>query len=207
MEQYKNSVELIGHYGSDETIALSAWCSTKRELTEERKLRIPEFLADLAKNSHGTPFEKSTLHFLVTCDIASHIHILKHRIAVSVNSESARYKELKEDKLYVPIDWDDEERMAYLEHCLTAQQRYHQAIKRLAPKLGRKRAKESARFYLPYGSQLTMDVSFNLRSFLHFQGLRNSEHAQLEICDISQRMLEQVRATGDFTHSLAGFGY
>src|SRR3990167_2121496 len=156
MEQYKNSVELIGHYGSDETIALSAWCSTKRELTEERKLRIPEFLADLAKNSHGTPFEKSTLHFLVTCDIASHIHILKHRIAVSVNSESARYK-------------------------------------------------ESTRFYLPYGSQLTMDVSFNLRSFLHFQGLRNSEHAQLEICDISQRMLEQVRATGDFTHSLAGF--
>ena len=40
-------------------------------------------------------------------------HLIKHRIGVSVNSESARYKELKEDKFYVPDDWPEAERSAY----------------------------------------------------------------------------------------------
>ena len=55
-------------------------------------------------NGHETPFEKGTVHFLVDTDIASHIHLLKHRIS-SLNAESARYKELKEDKYYLPEDW------------------------------------------------------------------------------------------------------
>ena len=33
----KNTVELIGHYGSDEIIACSAWTSTSRNLTQEKK--------------------------------------------------------------------------------------------------------------------------------------------------------------------------
>lgn len=203
----ENSVELIGFYGGDMEHALSAWASTYRELTKEKIDRIPAFLKQLAEAGHHTPFEKSTLHFLVTCEIASHIHILKHRIGVSVNSESARYKELKEDKLYVPVDWPDEEKMRYLESCLAAQQRYHEAIKRLEPVLGRKRAKESARFYLPYGSQLTIDVSFNFRSFMHFQGLRNDDAAQLEIHQIADMMLLLTRRTGKFNASLDAFGY
>ena len=32
-----NKVELLGHYGSDETIACSAWTSTSRNLTDEKK--------------------------------------------------------------------------------------------------------------------------------------------------------------------------
>lgn len=46
---------------------------------------------------------------------------------------------------------------------------------------GRKRAKESARFFKTYNSQIQADVSFNLRSFANFLRLRNSKHAQLEI--------------------------
>ena len=34
-----NKVELLGHYGSDETIACSAWTSTSRNLTDEKKAR------------------------------------------------------------------------------------------------------------------------------------------------------------------------
>jgi thymidylate synthase ThyX len=86
----KNTVELIGHYGSDITHAQSAWTSTSRDLTEEKKERIPSLLSMLADNGHYTPFEKSSLHFLVTVDQASHIHLLKHRVAVSINGESAR---------------------------------------------------------------------------------------------------------------------
>ena len=93
----ENNVILLGHYGSDETIACSAWTSTSRELSEEKRERIPKLINMLWSEGHETPFEKGSVHFLVNCDIASHIHLLKHRIA-SINAESARYKELKEDK-------------------------------------------------------------------------------------------------------------
>ena len=90
-----NEVELIGYYGSDESHALSAWTSTSRDLTDNKRDRMGKLLNMLAEAGHHTPFEKSSIHFLVTTDIASHIHILKHRVGVSVNAESARYKELK----------------------------------------------------------------------------------------------------------------
>lgn len=203
-----NTVELIGHYGSDETHALSAWTSTSRDLTDEKRARIPKLLAALARDEHHTPFEKSALHFLVTCDTASHIHLIKHRIGVSVNAESARYKELKEDKYYVPSDWPEGLQESLDNWMWFAYKVYHETIADLEKSgFDRKRAKESARFFLPYANQLTLDVQFNFRSFMHFQKLRNSEHAQVEIHDIAQQMLDLVRATGDFDASLEAFGY
>jgi hypothetical protein len=91
-----NSVELIGHYGGDVTHALSAWTSTRRELAEEREQRIGALLKMLAQSSPSqtSPFEKSMLHFLVRCETASDIHLLKHRTAVSINRGSAGHKEL-----------------------------------------------------------------------------------------------------------------
>jgi thymidylate synthase (FAD) len=201
-----NVVELIGFYGGDKEHALSAWTSTSRDY-EAKKDRMPELLSRLASDGHHSPFEKSLLHFLVVCDTASHIHILKHRIGVSVNGESARYKELREDKYYVPADWPEEDQEDLRDHCRTAIERYHRKLEKLTPILGRKRAKESARFFLPYANQLTLDMSFNFRSFIHFQGLRNDDHAQDEIHAIAQEMLKEVQRTGAFMHSLTAFGY
>ena len=95
-----NKVELLGYYGSDTVIACSAWTSTSRNLTEKKRKRIPKLIDDLWSNGHETPFEKGIVHFLVDTEIASHIHLLKHRIS-SLNAESARYKELKKDKFYI----------------------------------------------------------------------------------------------------------
>jgi len=207
MPPQTNKVELIGFYGSDETHALSAWTSTSRDLTEDKKKRIPQLLKMLAENGHETPFEKSSIHFLVTTDIASHIHLIKHRIGVSVNAESARYKELKEDKYHVPVDWDAEERQLYIEHMEASLQKYHSTLERLVQKgMSRKRAKESARLYLPYGNQITADIMFNFRSFVHFVRLRYSEHAQLEIREIASLMLDLVQSTKAFPETLEAFG-
>jgi flavin-dependent thymidylate synthase len=194
----ENKVELIDWYGNDTTHALSAWTSTNRDLTDEKVERIPNLLKMLAQNGHETPFEKSALHFLVTCDQASHIHLLKHRIGVSINAESARYKELKEDKFYVPEDWTvpDSQCQYYIKRLLymteTSNELYHKCLKDLTPILGRKRAKESARYFKLMNSQITMDVMFNFRSFVHFQRLRNHHDAQKEIADIADKMLELV---------------
>jgi len=219
-----NSVELIGIYGDDEIIACSAWTSTSRELTKEKKNRIPELINDLWNNGHETPFEKGIVHFLVNCDIASHIHLLKHRMS-SLNAESARYKELKEDKYYIPKDWRGIKHKKKIiqysmnDYCLEVEymevlkefteksnKLYHQCLEDLTPVLGRKRAKESARYFKTYNSQIQSDVMFNMRSFANFLKLRKSEHAQREIMDIANDMLELVRQTGKFNHTLNAWG-
>lgn len=189
----KNTVELIGHYGSDTTHAQSAWTSTSRDLTDEKKDRIPQLLSMLADNGHHTPFEKSSLHFLVTLDQASHIHLLKHRVGISANGESSRYKELKDDKMYIPPDWPEEWSEKLFSFTERANVLYHIALAELTPIIGRKRAKESARFFKTMNSQITMDVMFNWRSFYHFLNLRDKPDAQKEIREIAQQMLHQVK--------------
>ena len=208
MNYSDNEVELVGYYGSDETHALSAWTSTSRNLTEKKRARMGKLIHMLAQEGHHTPFEKSMLHFLVKTDIATHIHLLKHRIGVSINGESARYKELKGDNVYIPYDWDDEEVSIYTDHIEEAYKKYHECLVRLEEKgISRKRAKEVARFYLPYSNQIVSDISFNFRSFMHFQKLRNSEHAQDEVKNVAEKMLQLIKDTGKFTESLRGFGY
>jgi thymidylate synthase (FAD) len=209
----KNSVELIGYYGSDEIIACSAWTSTNRNLTDEKKQRIPKLIDMLWREGHHTPFEKADVHFLVNCDIASHIHMLKHRMS-SLNAESARYKELMDDKYYLPKDWPtakantnalrlkhptcdgvviDPNWIELLEqYTKIGNQLYHDCLADLEPVVGRKRAKESARFFKTYNSQIQADVKFNLRSFANFLKLRASEHAQKEIREIAFEMLNLV---------------
>ena len=205
-----NKVELVGWYGGDETHALSAWTSTSRELSETKQSRIPSLLKMLAENGHETPFEKSSVSFLVTTDIATHVQLVKHRIGVSINAESARYKELKDDKYYLPRDWPLEEQTRYIAFMEDALMRYHDTLERLvAGGMSRKRAKESARFYLPYGNQITADIMFNWRSFNHFLGLRMKPDAQREICWLAEEMLTQVREIpgNPFKHTIEAFGY
>jgi thymidylate synthase (FAD) len=247
-----NSVSLLGFYGGDKNHCLSAWQSTNIELGIElpediqnrinvlfeetqkgKKKSYGELLKMLADNHHETPFEKSCLHFQIRGDIGSHIHVIKHRIANSINCESARYKELQ-DKWYIPKDWegcicdvvyiqDDDLRnyiLKYHEYPYywtdilntftdLGHKLYHQATKELTNLLGRSRAKESSRYFLTYNKQLDFDSMFNFRSFIHFQKLRNSEHAQKEIKDIAEEMLSLVKSIPDnpFEYSLKAFGY
>jgi thymidylate synthase (FAD) len=224
----KNSVQLLGWYGGDVINACSAWTSTSRDLTEDKVNRIPKLLKMLADNGHETPFEKSIVHFLVDTEICSHIHLLKHRIS-SLNAESARYKELKEDKYYIPDDWSGikcnisnvpvalgesfdrlqgEDWNTILEdYTQLGNILYHQCLKDLEPVLGRKRAKESARLFKAYNSQIQSDVMFNWRSFVNFQKLRNCEHAQKEIREVAQKMLDLVKGIegNPFEHTIAAF--
>ncbi len=213
-----NSATLLGYYGGDERVCLSAWQSTNIDaanMPEEIKDRIHQLFEDTVVNKkkspkellymladfrHETPFEKAIVDFQLTGDVASHIHCLKHRIS-SINSESARYKEL-DDKWYLPSDWigihfnNDSRNRSWIDildaHTSRSHELYHAAIADLEKTLGRKRAKESARYFLPYNKQMDFDMCFNFRSFQHFLGLRNSEHAQKEIREIAQSMVKQV---------------
>ena len=210
---HKNKVELVGFYGGDRTHCQAAWTSTGKTLTPEQEARIPGLLKMLVEGSdgkpHTSPFERSILHFQATSEIASHIHFIKHRIGLSLNGESARYKEFTEDKFYLPDDWPDDLQLELERHALDAYAKYHDAVKRLVDSgVSRKRAKESARFFLPYATQINVDFNFNFSSFVHFQKLRNAPGAQKEIREIAQQMLDLVKTEtgGAFTHSLEAWG-
>jgi len=206
----RNRVELIGYYGSDEIIACSAWTSTSRDLTEEKRERIEGLINMLWSNGHETPFEKGVVHFLVNTDIATHIHLLKHRIS-SINAESARYKELKEDKYYIPEDWPNEWADKLKNYTDEGLKLYHDCIESLTKNYGidRKRAKETARFFRSYNTQIEADVMFNMRSFANFLKLRDTEHAQTEIREVAQQMAQCVKSIDGkpFKFTLKAFGY
>lgn len=225
MPSLPNTVVLVDYCGGDIAHACSAWTSTSRDLTDEKRARIPNLLKQLAENEHHTPFEKSYLQFLINTDIATHIHFLKHRISVSLNAESARYQELQEDKYYIPEDWimqkaetealklQDNANVTWadilLRYSEVSNRLYHDCVNSLTKTLGRKRAKESARFFKSYNSQIQSDVAFNFRSFAHFQTLRNSPDAQKEVRTVAQQMLQLVKEIpgNPFAHSIEAFGF
>lgn len=197
------AVELLEISGSDLGIALSAWTSTSRDLDDDKRARASALLWRLWTAGHHTPFEKSYIRFLVRCDKATEIHFLKHRIGVSVNGESARYKTLTNPTAHIPADWPEDLQRDLEAHFAASVELYERALVRLsdpdAYPGNRKRAKESARYFLPLALQTTLDVSFNWRSFAHFLSLRASPHAQREIQGLAREMLDLVEERGGFS--------
>jgi len=194
-------------------------------ISKSKKKSGNDLLAYLAAHHHETPFEKCILDFQITGDLASHIHSLKHRLS-AINCESARYKEFQQDKYYIPDDWTSIEstEVVYVDNELVCEPwtdwtdildnhtkrgfaLYHQAITDLTPQLGRKRAKESARYFLGYNTQLNYDWQMNFRSFVNIQQLRNDSNAQLEIHQIANTMLHLVETIpgNPFEFSLKAF--
>ncbi len=251
----KNSVELIDYLGSDKLHGLAAWASTFLEFGVEppenpnmrvdqlvdhilnngkRKRSLEDLVSFLAQNEHTSPFRFSSFIFGMTTDIATHIQKLKHTVVLEAeNGESARYKELKEDKFYLPEDWkgikfsnetydnmmkfegiDDTfiTNVASWEHALERYTElgntlYHHAVRDLTPQLGGKRAKETARFFKTYNSQINTLNKFSFDGIIQFANKRATEHAQKEIAEVAKAMIELVRNIpgNPFQYSLKAF--
>lgn len=92
-------VEVIQSTGSDEMICSAARVSTGRE----RKAGGEEgLLKYLMTSRHGSPFEHGSVTFRVRAPIFVWREWHRHRIGVSYNEESGRYKIL-EPRFYLPI--------------------------------------------------------------------------------------------------------
>lgn len=233
-----NQVKLLGHYGGDKTHALAAWSSTFLELDIEiperiedrvdaivnyilansKRIRtVDQLLLYLAVNEHTSPFRFSSFHFVTTTEIATHIQFLKHAVAMSAESaESARYKELKEDKFYLPEDWlEFGEKGAKWYNKLKQQSEdnnklYHECLEDLV-KAGvpSNRAKESARFFKMYNAQLNSNKLFSFDGLIQVYKKRNLHSpSQLEIGMIVEQMVKEVKNIpgNPFKYSLDAFG-
>ena len=224
----KNNVELIGWYGGDKAIARAAWTSTSADVDQKTDEQIRDLIVNKLWNNgsgkpHKTPFERGIVELNITADVASHIHLIKHR-HMQINGESARYKELKEDRYLLPEDWkkilisdsgealntpSDDWYQRLAEYTEEGNRLYHKCLEDLTPLLGRKRAKESARFFKTYNSQITLSVMTNMSCFHNFYTLRSDTAAQLEIREIANSIIDIIKNIegNPFKHTLEAFGY
>ena len=235
---HNNAVTLLDYMGSDATHAAAAWASTFLDLETDmpedikartkalieaiqasggRKRNVPELLKYLAEHGHTSPFRSSMFLFAMTEDIATHIHLLKHHVAIyNENAESARYKEMKEDKYYMPKDWlEYGEAGGYwyktlYEHSITGNMLYHQALADLtAAGMPKARAKETARYFKGYNSQVNVVRSISFDGLIQVHQKRGLHTpAQREVAQVVEAMLQVVRDIPGmpFKHSLKAFG-
>lgn len=205
MKLYNNLgfCDLVAHYGEDRTITQAARISYGhfdhvRDMKDDRKL-----LEYLFVNRHTSPFEQPNITFHIKMPIFVMRQFVRHR-TFKLNEYSARYKELP-DQFYVPQpeqwrakggsskqgsvegNWIQTER-DYMTHymervCQDAYQCYRELLSRgVAP--------EQARMVMPLNSMTEIVVQCDLHNLMHFLYLRTHPHAQKEIRDLAEAMLE-----------------
>lgn len=241
-----NKVELLDYMGSDKSHSVAAWASTffdlGIEMPKDPKIRIDQIvdhiiskssrmrsiedlLQYLANEKHESPFRMSSFMFGMTTDIATHIQKLKHAVILEAeNAESAKYKELKEDKFYIPEDWAyfniEDVNMLNKYSCHTYEQLlfqksnelneiYHACLKDGRKYLGDKRAKETSRYFKMYNSQINSVNKFSFAGVMTFAEKRTVDFAQDEIKQIALDMIDCIRNIegNPFKYSLKAFGY
>lgn len=233
----KNTVNLIDYMGSDKSHSLSAWASTFMELdipipkdvkirvdqivdhimSKSKRMRsIEDLLHYLAKENHESPFRMSSFMFTMTTDIATHIQKLKHSVILEAeNAESAKYKELKEDKFYAPADWLEYGEVGkywynkLIHHSRTSNDLYHSCYSELKKTdMPLKRIKETSRYFKTYNSQLNSVNKFSFAGVMQFYDKRTVDFAQEEIKQIAIDMVDEIKNIegNPFEYSLKAFG-
>lgn len=206
-------VELQEWMGSDRAIAEVAWTSSYSRQKKEKKTdeQANALVERLIRDGHSTPVECVVMRFWIRAPIFTDRQHMTHRMA-SHNGLSGRYRTMPDDFLLIPADVAgvlhgleltniiDE----YVGLCTAANQHYGAWLDQLdeAQKLGTisnsqyKRAREILRGVLPVSGMTERVSTFNLRSFANYQKLRNSDHAQPEIREVAQKMLNCVEQAG-----------
>lgn len=212
-------VRLQEFMGSDRRIAEAAWTSSNFKDNHFKKTPedVAKLIKVLANNKHSTPFESVIFRFWMKIPIQTDRQIMTHRIA-SHNGMSGRYRTMPSEYLDVPEDilillenlalkWPNPTNTTldpiseYIKLCETTNNFYNALLTSLKTeeKIGNisnyeyKRLREFFRGVLPQNNMTERVTIMNLRSFANFQKLRNSEHAQPEIQNVAQKMLEVVK--------------
>lgn len=206
----KNAIEVLDHgfvrlvdtMGGDDSVVRAARVSygdgTRSKREDEALIRY------LLRHEHGTPFEMTALTYHVKAPIFVFRQWHRHRIGISINEISGRYSELPSD-CYVPetdqvrtqskrnkqgrdepVEKPDE---VQFDMNIEQAAAYHQYMSYL----DRGVARELARINLPLSIYSEMYWQCNLRSLFAFCKLRIDPHAQWEIRQYAEAMLELAK--------------
>lgn len=200
MIQYtsKVTVAVKQQVGSDKVICDAARVST---LGDEADAYVRSAAKDaglvgyLMNNKHGSPFEHGLITFIVTAPIFVFWDHVRHRIGVSYNIESSRYREL-EPVFFIaehargqegkPGEYVMTELGGAAKQCMNEQTGHANWVAWYAYQamLAAGIAREQAMQVLPMNTVITAYVTFNPRSLMNFLELRLGP-ARLELQDLA----------------------
>ncbi|MFG2359364.1 FAD-dependent thymidylate synthase [Streptomyces sp. NPDC048521] len=202
------TVHLVKCSASDADVLFAARVSTAGEQSLAELKEDPErskgLINYLMRERHGSPWEHTSMTFLISAPIFVFREFMRHRAGWSYNEESGRYRELK-PVFYLP-DFDRKlvqqgrpGRYEFVEgtpeqHYLTRtamRASYRQAYEAYQALLTDGVAREVARSVLPVGLYSSMYASCNARSLMHFLGLR-TQHPAAATPSYPQREIEMV---------------
>lgn len=184
----KGEIELVQHCGSDLMVVNAARASYGRQV-DKLEAKDINLLKRLITEGHLSTLEHTLLTFRVKAPIFIARQWMRHRVGCSYNERSGRYCEPEFD-FFIPDNIDMKG-----EYAKDAFGRFQEYIKGVYDILisHENFPREIARAILPQGLYTNFFFTCNLRSFLHFYGLRSSEHAQKEIRVYANAMLELIK--------------
>lgn len=167
----------------DIVVARAAWVSSGMASQDDAK--IEGLINFLMKNRHGTPFEHNSVTFFVKAPIFVWREFMRHRIGISYNEESGRYKQLAPD-FYVPDPTRNLQQIGKVgaydfvpgtpdQISLVEREIQYNSLEsynRYETMLEAGVAKEVARMVLPVNIYSSAYVTMNARSIMNFLSLR-----------------------------------
>lgn len=202
------SVELIKHSAADSDVIWAARVSTAGEQSAGELGKDPErsrgLINYLMRDRHGSPFEHSSMTFLVTAPIFVFREFHRHRAGWSYNEESGRYRELA-PVFYLPgagrnlIQRGRPGQYQFVPGTAGQHQLVNEAMRAACEHsyrcyqemLSEGVAREVARAVLPLGLYSSMYATCNARSLMHFLSLRTT-HDLAAVPSFPQREIEMV---------------
>lgn len=203
------TVKLIQSVGGDAMVCAAAKVSTSGEeavklVDEEANFGLIKYLL---KHKHGTTTEHSSLTFFVHAPIFVFREMHRHRIGVSFNEESGRYKQLdpifwipKRSRKIIPSEKHKSARPDFIEgsnnqYCELVDRlktSYTQSYNTYSFLLEDGFAKEVSRACLPVAIYSSCWFTCNPRSLMHFLSLRTHEPEKATFVSYPQAEIEEV---------------
>lgn len=195
------SVSLVQHVGDDKMIVNAARVSFGGDNLAPLSGKDERLLRYLLRHQHGSPFEHNLITFKVVCPIFVDRQMVRHRSGVSKNEISGRYVEMQERNFMPPafrrqapsnrqasVEDDGTLDQAAATHIWEEAWRAAYGAYQALLTLGVTR--EQARGVLPQSLYTESYYTFNVRSLLHFIGLRDHEGAQFETRQFARAMAQ-----------------
>ena len=210
-------VELLEVFGNDEVIANCARVSYLKEASNYSDKQNEKLINFLARENHWSPFSHPKLQFRLQIPIYVERQLIKTQAGVEYNSISGRYVDFsdtyyeieqfrtqsKDSKQGSGEDLGEYENLVALqiqEKSIAFAKKHYEELISLGV------SKEQARSVLPLSLETTMIWTGSFYSFIRLYKQRTKPDAQKEINIVVSLMMEELKKTDNFKHSLKAFG-
>ena len=185
----KGFVRLTDVMGSDLSVVNSARISFAKE-SDSFSNKDEKLLKYLWEHKHTSPFRHATLQFHIKAPLFVIRQWQKHQVGCAWNEVSGRYVEF-DAEFYHPLVWRKQHQSNKQGSCGAVEDQdvasvgYRTALNTSVSEyemlLAQGVCKEQARMVLPLSLYTECYWTASLQAVIHFLGLREDKHAQLEI--------------------------